>query len=749
MISATINGKPVQVPEGTTIYDAATRELGLTIPTLCHTPGLNPVAVCRMCVVDVEKQRVLQAACIRPIENGMVVQTDSQRVIAARKTLTKLLLANHPTPCVRHQQSHDCELEVLGEKFGLLAPLVDEASGTRRFLTLPTLPGASPSDSVGKSGRPIKDDSSPIIAVDHSACILCDRCVRACTDVRHNDVIGRVGKGSLAGIGFDMALPMGRSSCVSCGECMVSCPTGALTNKGFSEVKLSDGDEFDPGDLVKLPTFDGISPAFLRRNKGAVVRRRYKKGDIVCREGDFGSTAFYILKGKVDVYITAPMAHIANREAKRGGLINRMASLLKGGNRTDSQSGRVRRTIPIDAGIDLDLDNPIAQMGPGELFGEMTCLNFYPRSATVRAADDCELLELLRSVLHVFSKSKKFAAQLERNYRDRSLENHLRSMPLFADVSDEFIGYLRERVKLTRLNPGDLIFRQGDPAESFYMVRLGFVKVTQNYAGGELVRTYLSRGAYFGEIGLLDSAGLRTATCTALDHVDLVEINGDDFRLMLEKFPAVREELAKVAEERSGADRRQIEQLRTVPLNDFLNQGLFQAQSLLLIDLEKCTRCDECVKACAKAHDGVTRLIRDGLRFDKYLVATSCRHCRDPLCMIGCPVGSIGRGASLEVTIKDWCIGCGLCASQCPYGNINMHPVEVEVDDPRQPGRKIAVHRNKATSCDLCTDLPSKDPSCVYACPHDAARRVNPLEFFGESLGVSLPIVAATKDPES
>ena len=102
-----------------------------------------------------------------------------------------------------------------------------------------------------------------------------------------------------------------------------------------------------------------------------------------------------------------------------------------------------------------------------------------------------------------------------------------------------------------------------------------------------------------------------------------------------------------------------------------------EAQSLLVLDLEKCTRCDSCVRACADAHDGVTRLIREGLRFENYLVATSCRQCRDPLCMVGCPVGSIRRRQSLEVIIEDWCIGCGLCAKNCPYGNITLHPFEV------------------------------------------------------------------------
>jgi Fe-S-cluster-containing hydrogenase component 2 len=162
-----------------------------------------------------------------------------------------------------------------------------------------------------------------------------------------------------------------------------------------------------------------------------------------------------------------------------------------------------------------------------------------------------------------------------------------------------------------------------------------------------------------------------------------------------------------------------------------------EAQSLLVLDLEKCTRCDQCVRACADAHDGVSRLVREGLRFDKYLVATSCRQCRDPLCMVGCPVGSIRRRNTLEVIIEDWCIGCGLCATNCPYGNINLHPFPAELDDPAHPGHKIAGVRVKATSCDLCHD--HAEPSCVYACPHDAAHRVNPPEFFAGLLAQPAP----------
>jgi Fe-S-cluster-containing hydrogenase component 2 len=98
----------------------------------------------------------------------------------------------------------------------------------------------------------------------------------------------------------------------------------------------------------------------------------------------------------------------------------------------------------------------------------------------------------------------------------------------------------------------------------------------------------------------------------------------------------------------------------------------------MLIDLDRCTRCDECVQACVNTHaDGRSRLFLDGYRFDKYLVPTTCRSCLDPVCMIGCPVGSIHRGDNGQIEIEDWCIGCGLCANNCPYGSIQMHDIGI------------------------------------------------------------------------
>jgi CRP-like cAMP-binding protein/Fe-S-cluster-containing hydrogenase component 2 len=713
LVDLLIDGKPVRVPEGTSVFDAA-RMNGTPIPTLCHLQNETPVGVCRLCLVDAGG-RVLSASCVRPVEPNMKVVTNSEKVLTARKTVLELLMSDHPTPCARQQHSGDCELETQAHAAGITQPRFAKRTVAR--------------------GR---DESSLAIAVDHDACILCDRCIRGCDEIKSNFVLGRMGKGYTAGIAFDLNSPMGDSTCISCGECMVSCPTGALTNRGVAGTaiaKTADAQVFDAEELLQIPVFKGVSGTFLEMNRGAIVKRRFRKGELICKEGDFGSTAFYILEGKAQVAISTPIAHVKTDGGARG-FFKKLTSSLVSREVEKREEERRDRTIPIDASVDLNYGSPVAELGPGDLFGEMTCMNFYPRSATVRAESDVVAYEMLRNVLDIMMKNKTFRAQIDQNYRHRALENHLRGVPMFADLSPDFIEHLKQSVELQRYAPGQVIARQGDPADCFYLVRIGFVKISENYPGGELVLAYLSRGDYFGEIGLL-GGGVRTATCTALDHVEVVRIPGDDFRQMIERFPNVRVGLAAVAEERQLANQQRMQMLHSVPIDQFLSQGLMEAQSLLVLDLENCTRCDACVNACADAHDGVTRLVRDGLRFDQYLVATSCRQCRDPLCMVGCPVGSIRRRNSLEVIIEDWCIGCGLCARNCPYGNINLHPFEVIIDDPEHAGRKKAAIKQKATSCDLCTHL--KEPSCVYACPHDAAHRVDPKTFFADMIGQASP----------
>ncbi len=207
-VMLSIDGHEVTVPEGTTIWEAA-RTAGIEIPTLCHDPGLAPVGVCRLCVVEVEGARTMAAACVREAEAGMVVHSASEKVERCRGVLTDLLMSEQPEESPKERTTGDDQLIALA----------------RKYLPTGTLPAGEP--------RP-QDFSSKVIDVDHQACILCDRCIRACDDVQHNDVIGRTGKGYSARIAFDLDQGMGESSCVSCGECVAACPTGALTNKPLS-----------------------------------------------------------------------------------------------------------------------------------------------------------------------------------------------------------------------------------------------------------------------------------------------------------------------------------------------------------------------------------------------------------------------------------------------------------------------------------------------------------------------------------
>jgi CRP-like cAMP-binding protein/Fe-S-cluster-containing dehydrogenase component len=691
-IELSIDDRLVKVDEGTSIFDAA-RMNGIPIPVLCHAQNERPVGVCRVCTVDCG-DKVLQASCVRPAENGMKVYTASDKVKKHRKMILELLMSDHPSPCARQQATGDCELETQAKAEGV---------GVPRF-----------SKRVSPRGQ---DDSSLSISVDHEACILCDRCIRGCDEIRQNNVLGRRGKGYNAGIAFDLSRPMGLSSCVSCGECMVSCPTGALTNKSVVRTVLPGGVPVEVEELKQLPFFQKVSGTFLELNKNAVIKRTFQAGDIICREGDYGSTAFYILDGKVEVYLNSMLSKKPTPAAP--GLMDRITGVFSPKKKHAGPTANVH--VNIDAVVDLSKEKPVAELGTGDIFGEMTCISLYPRSATVRAKTDCVMLEMLRNVLDVIQRNKTLRAELEKNYRKRALEDHIRSVPLFSTLSEDFIDELANSVELVRYLKGDVLCRQGDIAQAFYLVRIGFVKLTEEHAGGDLVLSYQGKGGYCGEMGLLND-GRCEFTVTALDHVEVVRIGAEQFRAMLERFPVVASQLRAKATQWEAKKQQHSAAVAAISVDNFLAQGLMEANSLLVIDLEKCTRCDSCVKACSEAHDGVTRLVREGLRLDKYLIPTSCRHCKDPLCMIGCPVGSIRRRNSLETVIEDWCVGCGLCARNCPYGNITMTTL------PATGEQKAAVTKRKATSCDLCADLP--EPSCVYACPHDAAHRVEPNQFF-------------------
>ena len=199
-----LDGKDISVLEGTTIWEAAQGQ-GTVIPHLCHKPepGYRSDGNCRACMVEIEGERVLAASCIRPVQDGMVVHSASERAQKSRALVVELLTADQP------KAAHDV---------------------SSHFLDMAAMNGVSESRFPARDASkvPLLDDSHVAMTVNLDACIHCNLCVRACREVQVNDVIGMAGRGHDAQIVFDMDDPMGQSTCVACGECVQACPTGAL-----------------------------------------------------------------------------------------------------------------------------------------------------------------------------------------------------------------------------------------------------------------------------------------------------------------------------------------------------------------------------------------------------------------------------------------------------------------------------------------------------------------------------------------
>ncbi|WP_197918619.1 formate dehydrogenase subunit alpha [Thiosulfatihalobacter marinus] len=221
-VTFSLNGEDVTVPEGTSIWEAA-HGRGLVIPHLCHKPakGYRADGNCRACMVEVEGERTLVASCIRPVAEGMVVQSESARAKKARAMVVELLAADQP------EVAHDA---------------------SSHFRDMAALTGVDESRFPKKEPEfvPLLDASHVAMRVNLDACIHCNLCVRACREVQVNDVIGMGGRGAGARIVFDQDDPMGDSTCVACGECVQACPTGALMPANvLDDAQAGDSKDYD------------------------------------------------------------------------------------------------------------------------------------------------------------------------------------------------------------------------------------------------------------------------------------------------------------------------------------------------------------------------------------------------------------------------------------------------------------------------------------------------------------------------
>jgi Fe-S-cluster-containing dehydrogenase component/CRP-like cAMP-binding protein len=545
--------------------------------------------------------------------------------------------------------------------------------------------------------------------------------------------------------------------------------------------------------LLHIEPFRGIDPArfppslplrSILRNDARI--QKFARGDIIVREGDYGSSAFFIIKGRGRVVLGGLPTEVLGREAPhklgwwatlwRVLLRSRMSEArdaqgpVKGQGATTAhrrEAGDVRVFLQ-DVPRVLESTRSCV-LEAGEFFGELAALTRSPRAATVVAEGDVTVLEIRwQGLRDLMRRTDSLRRHVERLYREHSLRLHLRETPLLAELPPDKLQAVADATVFeshgefdwhaaydaaVKRRPGDaivdepLIAEEGVPCDGLILIRTGFARQSHRFGHGHRTASYLGRGQVFGLAESIESAAAGAPaplkySLRALGYVDVLRIPQRVLETLV--YPLISPEtLVALAREHGASFTAVVEppESGTVPSfspppapRGLIDQGLLEflverrlinGAEAMVIDLDRCTRCDDCVRACAATHDNNPRFVRDGPRHGPFLAAHACMHCRDPVCMIGCPTGAIARDpATGVVRINDrTCIGCGVCAGSCPYDNIQL----VEIRDRRGAAMIDETTRRpilKATKCDLCADL-AGGPACQRACPHDALIRMD------------------------
>ncbi|MFP6665791.1 MAG: 4Fe-4S dicluster domain-containing protein [Pirellulales bacterium] len=538
--------------------------------------------------------------------------------------------------------------------------------------------------------------------------------------------------------------------------------------------------------LVAVDALHALDPAFRESASFRSVIAKdtrlveFQDGDIIVREGDWGNSAFFVVSGSVLVDVgRLTIDHLGRREVKRKGLVSAIAQLW-----SNCRSGEFRDTANyhgqdeeqrrIGGGSNLflqdipgvfDTDAPV-EIQVGQLFGELAALGRTKRTATVIAKGSVQLLEVrwqgLRTLMR---KDSEFRAMIDDVFRRDTLAGFLQRSPLFEQLADneeamaelvssvqlrtygeyDKIGSYKElaRTRTTsNLDDEPLIAAEGDHPNNIIFIRNGLARVSRRQHHGHLTESYLGPGQVFGLYETAQGRLPLQSSLHAIGFVSTIEIpTTQDFRepvgalfmyAMMEQHllehraatstpPRKKQTISPL----SGVARMDTRRVPQDFVEFLVGHRFVNGTETMLIDMDRCTRCDDCVRACATAHDNNPRFVRQGPINNNIMVANACMHCQDPVCMIECPTGAISRReADGVVVINDTtCIGCSTCANNCPYDAIRM----VEIRDA--DGSFIRDHRTrapipKATKCDLCVDQLG-GPACQHACPHDALIRID------------------------
>ena len=391
-------------------------------------------------------------------------------------------------------------------------------------------------------------------------------------------------------------------------------------------------------------------------------------------------------------------------------------------------SGRVEIRVKPDHAP----ERVVAELTAGNFFGEMSLISGRRRNATAIAVGPTRIIEIPRkAMLKLIRTAPKVDLLVDQAFLIRALQGYL-----FPDVPGAILGELLSKATVKTLGKDEIVFREGEPGDAFYLIRNGMVKISRTSGEKELVLSYLVAGNFFGESALLSDAP-RTATVSTIFPSELIRLSKVDFDRFLARYPQLREKpLQKLEERRIGSLIAEATPDAGNILEDLIREEVVMGTHSLIIDDHKCVRCNNCIRACESVHDdGQARLSLTGIHLYNLLAPNSCWQCENPLCMLDCPPDALVRDPRGEVYIKSNCIGCGNCERNCPYGNIFMvHPEKktgiwswlASLFAGEEPEEEF--DRTLAVKCDLCREIKG-GPACVRSCPTGAAIRVTPEEY--------------------
>ncbi|WP_241241795.1 cyclic nucleotide-binding domain-containing protein [Sphingobium algorifonticola] len=458
---------------------------------------------------------------------------------------------------------------------------------------------------------------------------------------------------------------------------------------------------------TNISILEGLSPLQMREFMLDSEARAYRQGDVIFERNDPGSSLFAIAQGQALVEV-----------------------------RSDAPS----ISVPIES---------------GSIFGEVGLISGRRRGATVRAGADSIMVEVSRTAaLKLMSSVPAAKRAVTRISTERQLLQMFGAGLTPADLAD-----VLDTAEILTVKAGEFIIREGEEGDDIFVIRVGSMIVEKIVGGKPVFLSYLPAGSYVGEMALI-AGGRRTASVKATVKSEVIRLKGEAFRALMDAKPALlerarrdmaaRQDINAFVESRKDSFSTVVD-MYSQTAKFLVDNGIGEATDVLLIDEHLCVGCDNCEKACADSHEGLSRLDREaGKTYAHLHVPTSCRHCEHPHCMADCPPNAIHRGPDGEVFIDDSCIGCGNCQRNCPYGVIRMDSVP-----PKKPGllswmlfgsgpgpgepSKTWRYKNaepgvekpkKAIKCDMCSGIEG-GPACVRACPTGAAIRVSPEDFLG------------------